>query len=418
MKIVLKSATIVDSSSAHHGKQRDVLIVNGTIEKIANSIPAADGIKEISLKNLHISQGLFDSSVSFGEPGFEERENIDNGLKTAAYSGFTSVAVNSNSYPVADSKGHIKFLKSKAENNAVNLYPIGALTFGGKGIDLAELYDMKSEGAISFYDYKNPIANANLLKIALQYCQGFDGLVQSFPFEKSVARNGVVNEELSGTRLGLKGIPALSEELQIIRDLYILEYTGGKLHIPTISTKKSVALIKDAKKKGLNVSCSVSIFNLVLTDSVLEDFDTNYKLLPPLRTNEDVKALIKGLKDGTIDGVTSDHNPLDVERKNVEFDRADFGSIGLESCFGALNNILGVDKTITALTRLKGVFGIPEVKIEEGKIAELTLFTPDETWTFTKDDITSTSKNAALLGAKLKGKAYGIISNNNLVLNT
>ncbi len=418
MKIVLKSATIVDSSSAHHGKQRDVLIVNGTIEKIANSIPAADGIKEISLKNLHISQGWFDSSVSFGEPGFEERENIDNGLKTAAYSGFTSVAVNSNSYPVADSKGHIKFLKSKAENNAVNLYPIGALTFGGKGIDLAELYDMKSEGAISFYDYKNPIANANLLKIALQYCQGFDGLVQSFPFEKSVARNGVVNEELSGTRLGLKGIPALSEELQIIRDLYILEYTGGKLHIPTISTKKSVALIKDAKKKGLNVSCSVSIFNLVLTDSVLEDFDTNYKLLPPLRTNEDVKALIKGLKDGTIDGVTSDHNPLDVERKNVEFDRADFGSIGLESCFGALNNILGVDKTITALTRLKSVFGIPEVKIEEGKIAELTLFTPDETWTFTKDDITSTSKNAALLGAKLKGKAYGIISNNNLVLNT
>ncbi len=418
MKIVLKSATIVDSSSAHHGKQRDVLIVNGTIEKIANSIPAADGIKEISLKNLHISQGWFDSSVSFGEPGFEERENIDNGLKTAAHSGFTSVAVNSNSYPVADSKGNIKFLKSKAENNAVNLYPIGALTFGGKGIDLAELYDMKSEGAISFYDYKNPIANANLLKIALQYCQGFDGQVQSFPFEKSVARNGVVNEELSGTRLGLKGIPALSEELQIIRDLYILEYTGGKLHIPTISTKKSVALIKDAKKKGLNVSCSVSIFNLVLTDSVLEDFDTNYKLLPPLRTNEDVKALIKGLKDGTIDGVTSDHNPLDVERKNVEFDRADFGSIGLESCFGALNNILGVDKTITALTRLKSVFGIPEVKIEEGKIAELTLFTPDETWTFTKDDITSTSKNAALLGAKLKGKAYGIISNNNLVLNT
>lgn len=418
MKIVLKSATIVDSSSAHHLKKRDVLIVNGKIEKIAASIPSTKDTKEIFLKNLHISQGWFDSSVSFGEPGFEERENIENGLKTAAYSGFTSVAVNANCFPVADSKGHIKFLKSKAESNAVNLYPIGALTLASKGIDLAELYDMKSEGAISFYDYKNPIANANLLKIALQYCQGFDGLVQSFPFEKSVARNGVVNEEVSGTRLGLKGIPALSEELQIIRDLYILEYTGGKLHIPTISTKKSVELIKDAKKKGLNVSCSVAIFNLSVTDNVLEDFDTNYKLLPPLRTNEDVKALIKGLGDGTIDGVTSDHNPLDVERKNVEFDRADFGSIGLESCFGALNNVLGLEKSIKALTGLKNVFNIPEIKIEEGQNAELSLFTPDETWTFSEDDIISTSKNAALLGAKLKGKAYGIFSKNNLVLNT
>ena len=418
MKILLKSATIVDPSSEHHLKRRDVLIVNGKIEKIASSIPSSEKTKEITLKNLHISQGWFDSSVSFGEPGFEERENIENGLKTAAYSGFTSVAVNANCFPVTDSKGHVKFLKSKAEGNAVNLYPIGALTMGGKGSDLAELFDMQNEGAISFYDYKSPIANANLLKIALQYCQNFDGLVQSFPFEKSVARNGVVNEEVSGTRLGLKGIPALSEELQIIRDLYILEYTGGKLHIPTISTKKSVELIKDAKKKGLNITCSVAIFNISLTDNVLEGFDTNYKLLPPLRTKEDVKALIKGLNDGTIDGITSDHNPLDVEHKNVEFDRAYFGSIGLESCFGALNSVLGVEKSIMVLTGLKSNFKIPEVKIEEGQKAELTLFTPDETWEFFQKDIISNSKNAALLGMKLKGKAYGIFSNNNLVLNT
>src|SRR5690554_6372668 len=418
MKILLKSATIIDDASKHHQEQQDILIENGNIVKIAPSIEASDVTQEISRENLHVSSGWFDSSVSFGEPGYEERETIENGLQTAACSGFSNVALNTNTNPVADSKGIIKFIKSKAEHHGVNLYPIGALTVGSKGEDLAELFDMKSEGAISFYDYKNPIANANLLKIALQYCQGFDGLVQSFPFEKSVARNGVVNEEVSGTRLGLKGIPALSEELQIIRDLYILEYTGGKLHIPTISTKKSVELIKDAKKKGLNVSCSVAIFNLSLTDNVLEDFDTNYKLLPPLRTNEDVKALIKGLKDGTIDGVTSVHNPLDVERKNVEYDRADFGSIGLASCFGALNNILGVDKTITALLRLKGVFGIPEVKIEEGNIAERTLFTPDETWTLTEDDIASTSKSAALLGANFIRYAYGIIFNNNLVLNT
>lgn len=417
MKLLLKSATIVDASSKHHLKKRDVLIENGKISKIAGTIPSSEKIKEVSLKNLHISQGWFDSSVSFGEPGFEERETIQNGLKTAAYSGFTSVAVNANSFPVTDSKGHIKFLKSKAEGNAVSLYPIGALTVGCKGTDLAELYDMQNEGAISFYDYKNPIANANLLKIALQYTQNFDGLVQSFPFEKSVARNGMVNEEVNSTRLGLKGIPALSEELQIIRDLYILEYTGGKLHIPTISTKKSVELIKDAKKKGLNITCSVAIFNLILTDDVLEGFDTNYKLLPPLRTKEDTKALLKGLKDGTIDGVTSDHNPIDVEHKKTEFEHAFFGSIGLEGCFGALNTVLGIEEAVRVLTGLKNTFGIPSEKIEEGNIAELTLFNPDENWEFSEKDIISTSKNTALLGMKLKGKPYGIFSNNKLELN-
>ncbi len=417
MKLLLKSATIVDASSKHHLKKRDVLIENGKISKIAVNIPSSEKVKEVSLKNLHISQGWFDSSVSFGEPGFEERETIENGIKTAAHSGFTSVAVNANSFPVTDSKGHIKFLKSKAEGNAVNLYPIGALTIGSKGTDLAELYDMQSEGAVSFYDYKSPIANANLLKIALQYTQNFAGLVQSFPFEKSVARNGMVNEEVNSTRLGLKGIPALSEELQIIRDLYILEYTGGKLHIPTISTKKSVELIKDAKKKGLNLSCSVAIFNLILTDDVLEGFDANYKLLPPLRTKEDNKALLKGLKDGTIDGVTSDHNPIDVEHKKTEFEHALFGSIGLEGCFGAVNALLGTEEAVKVLTGLKNTFGISSGQIEEGNKAELTLFNPDENWEFSEKDIVSTSKNAALLGTKLKGKPYGIFSNNQLELN-
>lgn len=415
MKILLKSATIIDAASSHHLKNRDILIENNKILKIASKIDASEKVKQISFKNLHVSQGWFDSSVSFGEPGFEERETIENGLKTAALSGFTGVAVNANSFPVTDSKGHIKFLKSKADGNAVNLYPIGALTVGSKGIDLAELYDMQNEGAVSFYDYKLPIANPNLLKIALQYTQSFDGLVQSFPYEKAISKNGLVNEEVNSTRLGLKGIPALSEELQIIRDLYILEYTGGKLHIPTISTKKSVDLIRNAKKKGLNVSCSVSIFNLVLTDSALEEFDTNYKLLPPLRTKQDNTALVKGLKDGTIDGVTSDHNPIDIEHKKTEFEHALFGSIGLEACFGALNNIMQIEDSIKILTSLKNTFKIDSETIEEGNNAEITLFNPDAVKQFTQDDIISTSKNAALLGNKLKGQVYGIFANNQLI---
>ncbi|MBZ0328657.1 MAG: dihydroorotase [Altibacter sp.] len=418
MNVLLKSAVIVDPTSKHHLKKRDVLLENGKISKIAASISNTKKAKEIDLKNLHISQGWFDPSVSFGEPGFEERETISNGLKTAAYSGFTQVAVNANTFPVTDSKSNIKFLRSKAEGNAVSLYPIGALTMGSKGIDLAELYDMTNEGAISFYDYKRPIENANLLKIALQYSQNFDGLVQSFPFDKSVARNGMVNEEVNSTKLGLKGIPALAEELQITRDLYLLEYTGGKLHIPTISTKKSVSLIKEAKKKGLNVSCSVAITNLFLTDDVLESFDTNYKLLPPLRTSEDNKALLKGLKEGVIDGVTSDHDPIDIEHKKTEFDHACFGSIGLESCFGALNSLVGIELAVEALTRLKGTFKIPMTPIAEGEVANITLFDPTKAWSFTKDDIRSTSKNAALLHAKLKGKAHGVYANNELILST
>jgi Dihydroorotase and related cyclic amidohydrolases len=317
---------------------------------------------------------------------------------------------------VTDSKSNIKFLKSKAEGNAVSLYPVGALSMGSKGVDLAELYDMNNEGAIAFYDYKHPIDNANLLKIALQYSQNFDGLVQSFPFDKSVARNGMVNEEVNSTKLGLKGIPALAEELQITRDLYLLEYTGGKLHIPTISTKKAVSLIKEAKKKGLNVSCSVAITNLYLTDDALESFDTNYKLLPPLRTSEDTKALIKGLNEGVIDGVTSDHDPIDIEHKKTEFDHANFGSIGLESCFGALNSLVDVELAVCALTRLKETFKIPMAAIEEGAAANVTLFDPTKTWSFTENDILSTSKNAALLHCKLKGKAYGVYANKELVI--
>ncbi|WP_034258479.1 dihydroorotase [Altibacter lentus] len=418
MNVLLKSAVIVDPTSKHHLKKRDVLIEKGKISKISTSISNPKKVKEIKLPNLHISQGWFDPSVSFGEPGFEERETLTHGLKTAAHSGFTQVAVNANTYPVTDSKSNIKFLRSKAEGQPVSLYPIGALTLGSKGVDLAELYDMSNEGAVSFYDYKRSIENANLIKIALQYSQNFDALVQSFPFDPSVARNGMVNEEVNSTKLGLKGIPALSEELQITRDLYLLEYTGGKLHIPTVSTKKSVNLIKEAKKNGLQISCSVAVANLCLTDDLLESFDTDYKLMPPLRTLTDIKALQKGLKEGVIDGVTSDHDPIDIEHKKTEFDHASFGSIGLESCFGALRSVVDTETAIAALTRLKSVFKIPVTSVTEGAEATLTLFDPDISWTFSEKDIVSTSKNAAFRGKELKGKAYGIYGNKKLVLNS
>ena len=416
MKVLLKAARIIDPESKYHLKKVDILIEEGIISKIATSIKPIKDFKEINLKNLHVSKGWFDSSVSFGEPGFEERETIKNGLNAAAKSGFTQIALNPNTNPVIDNNGAITSLLSKAHSSAVQVFPIGALTCKSEGKDLAELYDMHQAGAIAFGDYKKAITHPNLLKLALLYAQNFDGLVQSFPQDDLIAGHGLVNEHESSTSLGLTGIPALAEELQIIRDLYILEYTGGKLHIPTISTEKAVKLIKEAKKKGLDVSCSVAIHNLLFTDKELSEFDTRYKVLPPLRTKKDSKALLKGLQDGTIDFVTSDHTPIDLEHKKIEFEHALFGTIGLESAFGALSTLFQPVETIELLTKGRHRFGITEVKLEEGSIANLTLFDPDFESNFTKEQITSTSKNSMFLNAKLKGKVYGILNNNTAVI--
>ena len=419
MSTLLKSATIVDSSSPFHKQQKDILITNGVIVKIDDSIASKKEYHVIELDNLHASCGWFDTSVSFGEPGYEERETIINGLQVAAKSGFTAVAVNSNTNPVIDNKSAVEFLINKATNSATNLYPISALTQKSKGIEMAELYDMQQSGAIAFGDYKKPIENDNLLKVSLLYAQNFDGLILSFPKNNSIAGEGVANEGINSTKLGLKGIPALAEELQVARDLFLLEYTGGKLHIPTISTAKSVKLIKEAKKKKLDVTCSVAVHNLFLTDDELHGFEANTKVNPPLRTPKDTKALIKGIKDGTIDIITSDHNPIDIEHKKVEFSTAKDGTIGLESAFGALNCILTLEEITKCLVENpKKRFNIENHSIKEGNKAEISLFNPEIKYTFSKTNVLSTSKNSIFLNKDLRGKAYGIFAKNQLLLNS
>lgn len=418
MKILLKSAKIVATENKDlHLKKRDILIVNGTIEKIAVAIDSPANTKVISYKNLHVSLGWFDTGIAIGEPGYEERETITNGLQCAAKSGFTDVLLNPSSNPSPDSSSDIVFLKNAAKDELTGLHPLANLTVKGQGESLAELYDMKSAGAIGFYDYRHAVSNANLLKIALQYAQNFDGLVCSFPLDAQIAGKGVVNEGVPSTSLGLKGIPALAEELQVARDLFILEYTGGKLHIPTISCSNSVKLIAAAKKKGLRVTCSVAIHNLIYTDEVLVDFDTNYKTLPPLRTKNDSKELIKGLNNGTIDFVTSDHTPLNIELKQVEFDHASYGTIGLESAFGALQNVFGLEDTITLLTKGRETFGLETTTLKEGSPATLTLFEPDTTYVFNTENIHSSSKNSLFLGKELKGKVLGSLARNKMILN-
>ena len=416
MNILLKSAKIIDPTSSFHGNTLDILIRNGIIEKIDKSIdtPKASVIEH---KNLCVSLGWFDSSVSFGEPGYEERETLDHGLSVAAASGFTQIAYNTNTNPLPTSKADISFLLRSAAHTPTTLHPKGHITAQNNAQQLAELHDLSQAGAICFSNHKQPIDDPHLLLLALQYTRGFDGLVESFPIEPQLAVHGVMHEGKVSTSLGLTGIPNLAEEIRIRRDLAILSYTGGKLHIPTISTAEGVGLIRQAKKDKLDVSCSVTIHNLMMTDDQLDGFDTRYKLMPPLRESKDQKALQKGLKDGTIDMVTSDHQPMDVEHKKVELEHAAYGSLGLETAFGSLCTMMDAEDVALLLNRGKERFGVSQQSIQIGAQADLTLFTADGTTIISKESILSRSKNSAYLGKELKGNVIGVINNNSVFQN-
>lgn len=410
MKTVLKNATIVDPASSFHQQKVDVEITDSTITQLAKNIAVDAQTTVVELDNLHLSPGWFDSSVCLGEPGYEDRETIAHGLTVAAKSGFTAIALQPNTFPVLDNQAQIQLVKNKSIGFATALHPIGAFTKESAGKDMAELFDMKNAGAIAFGDYAKNIDQANILKIGLQYLQDFDGLLLLFCQDPSLKGQGIANEGIHATRLGMKGIPNLAEELQVARALFIAEYTGGKMHIPTISSARSVQLIQEAKAKGIRVSCSVSVHHLVLNDSCLEQFDSRFKVSPPLRSEADRLGLVEGVLNGSIDCITSDHNPIDIEHKNVEFDMAKDGTIGLESAFAALQTILPLEVIVDKLTAGKNIFGLAHSTLEVGSSAELTLFNPEGEWVFNPEYILSKSKNSALVGNAMKGKVYGIFN--------
>ena len=416
MSIILKSAKVINAESRYNGTKQDILISEGKIVKIAKSIEI-DAAQIIKIENLHVSVGWLDSSVSFGEPGYEERETIENGALVASKSGFTDIVLNPNTDPVLDKQTDISFVKLKSKNATCSIHPLGALSISSKSVNMAELFDMRNAGAVGFYDFKKPVKSSNLLKTSLLYSQSFDSLIMSFPLDESIAKNGIINEGVISLNYGIKGIPNFSEEVQINRDLQILEYTGGRLHIPTISTKKSVELIKNAKSKGLKITCSVAIHNLIFNETKLKDFDTRFKVLPPLRSEEDRLALIEALDKGIIDLVTSDHTPIDVENKKTDIENSKFGTIGLESFFGSLLTIFSLEKTIEILTRGKDIFKIEETTLNEGSLAKLSLFTVSNDYEFSKRNILSKSKNSAFLGLKMKGKPLGIINSEKICIN-
>lgn len=416
MNLLIKQATVVDSASPHNSKVMDVLIEKGVITQIKKSITAEKGITIIEGDNLHMSAGWFDMQVNFCDPGNEHRETLKQGLHAAAKGGFTGVAIMSGTNPPLHNKAQIDYVVNKSKTNLVDVYPVGTLSYNQEGKDLSEMYDMQLSGAIAYSDYKKSIKDAGLILRALQYSKNINSFIITHCDDKTISHDGLMNEGVISTKLGLKGMPALAEEIMLQRNIQILEYTGGKMHIPTISTRGSVDLIKKAKAKKLNITCGVAAYNLLLDETDLEGFDTNFKVNPPLRTKEDIEALKKGLVDGTIDVIVSDHNPQDIESKDLEFDLADNGMIGLESCFGVLNTALGsklsIEIIVEALTKNpRSILGLPAVNIKEGEEANITLFNPTKKYVFDKSHIVSTNKNSGFIGRELKGMVIKVINN-------
>jgi len=363
-----------------------------------------------------VSPGFFDLNCNIGEPGLETKEDLYTGTKAAAAGGFTGIALMPNTIPPVHSKAEIEYIVNRSKKNLVDVYPLGAISYKREGKDLAEMYDMYLSGAKAFTDGNRPVQDAGLMERALLYAQGFDALVFSYPEDTAIAGKAKVNEGEISTLLGMKGIPSLAEELMIARDLYLAEYTGSKIHFSTISTTRSVELVREAKRKGLEVTCDVAVYHLLLTDEALVGFDSLYKVKPPLRTQDDVDALLAGLKDGTIDAIVTQHTPHEVEFKNVEFEVAEFGIIGLQTAFSlaiqaGLEPELIVQKLAISPREILGV-DIPTVA--EGKEANLVVLDPEGHWDYGKNNNRSKSYNSPFIGHNLKGKVLLTINNNQL----
>ncbi len=413
MRILIRRALIIDPLSKHHQKKRDIYVRNGKIERIGRGLDVKID-KVIEQNGLHVSPGWCDIGTQIGEPGFEHREDIQSVAKAASSGGYTVLACFPNTNPVLDSKSSIDFVRNRSASTGVTIHPIGAITKGAKGGDIAEMQDMHAAGAVSFSDGRYPLTHAGIMQIALLYVKSFEGVIINRPFDALMAPNGQMHESVVSTSLGMRGLPTVAERIMLERDLRILEYTDSRLHSYGISSAESVVLVKAAHKSNLRMSCSVPATNLLFTDEELSDFDTKYKVMPPLRGNKDRKALIKGILDGTVQCICSNHEPLEEECKKLEFANAEFGSTGLQTAFGMANTALRSKASIEQIVHCfnygpRKILGLPLQTIEEGVEAELTLFDPSFSWSPSVDTLRSKAKNSAALGSQLIGRAIGTI---------
>jgi dihydroorotase len=413
MRLFIRQALIADPRSPHHGKQLDIIIEEGKIVAIGNQLDATDA-NEISIAGLTVSPGWIDPFSHACDPGLEYKETLESCAAAAAAGGYAQVLLIPNTLPALHSKAQIEYIVQKSKGLTVMMRPMGAISKNCEGKDLAEMYDMYASGAVAFSDGTHPLQNSQIMLKALQYVKAFDGVIVQVPDDENLTKLGLMHESVTSTRMGLPGKPAIGEWLLLSRDIELLRYTGSKLHVTGISTAESVELIRNAKAEGLNISCSVTPYHLSFCDEDLQQYDTNLKLNPPLRSKEDVAALKAAVLDGTVDCIASHHQPHEYDSKVCEFEYAKYGMEGLESCFAAVKTALPElgSEQIAKLFSLNAarIFNIDIPIINEGKEASLTLFVPEQEWTFTEKDIRSLSKNNAFVGRTFTGKPVGLIN--------
>lgn len=420
MRVLIKGAEIVDKNSPYHLQVKNVLVEDGIIVQISNEENIADQVIEAA--GMKLSIGWFDMRTTIGEPGYEHKEDIESVCAAAAAGGYTEIASLPNTKPVVQSKNVISFIKSKCKDYLVQIHPMAAVTRDLDGKEITEMIDLHHAGAVAFTDGELPIWHSDVFLKTLQYLKPFNGLLINHAEDNQISHYGQMNESIESTMLGLKGIPKIAEELMVERDLSILKYTGGRIHFAHISSPKSVALIKAAKAEHLEVTCDVAAYQLILDDSLIKTFDTHLKVNPPLRTLEDVELLRQEVIAGTIDAIVSDHIPQDIECKNLEFDLAEFGMIGLETNFGILNHtlnkVISLENLLDKIAyRPREILNIAVPKIEEKQVANLTLFDAEVEWTFETKHIKSKSKNSPFVGSAMKGRAKAVFHNHKFIVN-
>ncbi len=417
MDILLRSVLIIDPSSPFHQQTTDILIQNGFVAEIGSIDRSAD--KVIALQDCCVSPGWVDVFSNFCDPGFEYKETLNTGAAAAAAGGYTDVLLVPNTNPSVHTKGGIEYLVNSSQNLLIDIHPIGAITKNVEGKELAEMYDMHQSGAVAFSDGTKPVQSSGILLKALQYVKAIDKIIIQLPEDRSISATGLMNEGISSTRLGLQGKPAIAEEIAISRDIDLAKYTGSKIHFTGISTKRSVEMIRNAKRQGVAVSCSVTPYHLSFTDEELNEYDTNLKVNPPLRTKEDQEALKQALIDGTIDCIATHHMPQDVDHKSTEFEYAADGMIGLETAFAAVRKAvpkLRPDKLVQLFsTNARQLFQLNDASIQLNTKATFSLFFPGKKWTVT--GFHSKSKNSAFINQELNGQVAGIINKDKVFLN-
>lgn len=419
--ILIQSAVLVFPSHPLHKQKIDLLIdENGIIEEISQKIERDTSTFEVINGNgKYLMPGFLDLNANFGEPGLETKEDIVSGCKLAAHSGFTAIAIQPNTKPAIQSRAEVMLVLKEAQDNLVDIHPIGAISKNRKGEELTEMYDMYTHGALAFTDGNRSVQQAGLMSRALLYSKGFGARIFSYAKDDSIASGHMVNEGVMSTYLGMKGNPNLSEAIMVSRDLFLAEYNNAPIHFSTISTKEAIELIRQAKSKGLPVTCDVSISHLYYNDSYIEEFDSLYKIDPPLRSEEDRLALITGLKDGTIDAIVSQHTPHEIEYKQVEFQVASYGIASMQTLLPlALQLDLDLELLVEKLSiNPRKVLGLPAIAFEKGSAANVVLLDTEEEWTFGPATNQSKSKNNPLYGTAVKGKAVVVINNNKIVYN-